>query len=744
MRRTTASTVPAFEEWLGDIEESESVEELQLWCREMNEKCPAFSLCLQVVDLIVRWNENSGLDVSVVRQVFELVLGTCGMDIVCASDLWRRYLDFELTEHEEFLESSEASDPEALRKSKERFIKVVERQLSLPLVGNEETLQRLEGILEEYCSESDVSLIKPDQLQRKFRTAVSAREERLTYEIYLHGDAYKASDDGSKLLSWQTYIDFEVQAKEFSRAQRLFERAMLEAACAARSDMWLRYAVFALCRLKAFGLASSVLTRASQLHATSLWIRRLQLVALEGAKVAEPFVQRAQGVLSESLQWGFASSLDYLQLFLAHANHLRRWAAAHADEAEVQREVRDALAAAYALFVSYFGQWPDGVAALCRLHSRVILAPLCSANGTGAATEVSAAVAQWDELARQAPRQFWVWREAVATLALTRQPKALARASSIFRRCLNEAQQGQDAFADATASDVALEWLRFEDDFGDLAAQLDALERCRDFVLAVATAQPAAAQSEPPAATETIEVPSNAKNAKKRSRAELASPATVADSDVAPAKKSRAAASQPAEDGGADRSDAQPPSASGDDPAVKHDDQLRRTLFIGRLPVDVDETQLRTFLEADSAVTDSSIVDLRVARERRTGQSKGSALVELVDRAVARAALRHVQQTDFAPGVRLAGSFSKFTLHSAPQNSRPPRPQDAAGTRTDAVAEAAAEAAQPVAIVDVSPPTVADDTAVCQPLEPQRPKPAVTATVTSFRPRGLMKPRLNL
>lgn len=740
MRRTTTSTVPAFEEWLGDIEESESVEELQLWCREMNEKCPAFSLCLQVVDLIVRWNENSGLDVSVVRQVFELVLGTCGMDIVGASDLWRRYLDFELTEHEEFLESSEASDPEALRKSKERFIKVVERQLSLPLVGNEETLQRLEGILEEYCSESDVSLIKPDQLQRKFRAAVSAREERLTYEIYLHGDAYKSSDDGSKLLSWQTYIDFEVQAKEFSRAQRLFERAMLEVACAARSDMWLRYAVFALCRLKAFGLASSVLTRASQLHATALWVRRLQLVALEGVKVTEPFVQRAQGVLNESLQWGFANSLDYLQLFLAHANHLRRWAAAHADEADVQREVRDALAAAYALFVSYFSQWPDGVAALCRLHSRVILAPLCGANGIGATTEVSAAVAQWDELAKQAPRQFWVWREAVATLAQTRQPKALARASAIFRRCLNEAQQGEDAFTDATASDVALEWLRFEDDFGDLAAQLDALERCRDFVLAVATAQPAA-QSEPLAATETMEAQSNAKNAKKRSRAELASLAAVADSDVAPAKKSRTAASPQAEGGGADRSDAQPPSASGDDPAVKHDEQLRRTLFIGRLPADVDETQLRTFLVADGAVTDSSIVDLRVARERRTGHSKGSALVELVDRAVARAVLRHVQQTDFAPGVRLAGSFSKFTLHSTPQNSRPPRPQDAAGAPTDA---AAAASSQPVATTDVSPPTVADDKVVCQPPEPQRLKPAVAATVTSFRPRGLMKPRLNL
>lgn len=743
MRRPATFTVPAFEEWLGDIEECESTEELQLWCREMNEKCPAFSLCLQVADLIVRWNENGGLDASTVRRMFEVVLGTCGMDIVCAADLWRRYLDFELTEHEEFLESSEASDSDALRKSKERFIKVVERQLSLPLVGNEETLQRLEGILEEYCTESDVSLIKPDQLQRKFQAAVAAREERLTYEIYLHGDTYKASDDGGKLRSWQTYIDFEVQAKEFSRAQRLFERALLDSACAGRCEMWLRYAVFALCRLKAFGLASSILTRATQLHATSLWIRRLQFVALEGVKESESFVLRAQGVLNASLQWGFSSSVEYLQLFLAHANHLRRWAAVQREEGDAQRELRDALAAAHALFASYFGQWPEGVAALCRHHSRLILAPLSSASGTAAAKEVSAAVALWEELARQSPRQFWVWREAVASLAQTRHPKPLARASSIFRRCLNEAQQSHDAFTDATTSDVALEWLRFEDDFGDLAAQLDALERCRDVVLAGEAGLTATAQNEASAAADSSESTAT-KTSKKRSRPDLASTAAV-ESDVAPAKKTRAT-SVPASETVAplsDNSHRDPPreTASGDGSAVLQDDRLRRTLFIGRLPPAVEETQLREFLLADASVVDSSIVDLRVARDRRTGQSKGSALVELADRNVARAVLRRVQQTDFGPGVRLTGSFSKFTLHPAHRGSPGlQRAHDATGVFTDVAA-----AIRPEATPEMPASAISDDTAKGPPPEPPRPKPvAVTATVTSFRPRGLMKPRLNL
>ena len=58
----------------------------------------------------------------------------CGTDVFTGSEIWKRYREFEVDEHEDLVEMQ--ASPTEQQKSKERFIKVYLRQLSLPLVGN--------------------------------------------------------------------------------------------------------------------------------------------------------------------------------------------------------------------------------------------------------------------------------------------------------------------------------------------------------------------------------------------------------------------------------------------------------------------------------------------------------------------------------------------------------------------------------------------------------------------------------
>ena len=270
------------------------------------------------------------------RALFEKLLVACGSDIFTSIELWELYRDFEIEEHELLLDAFSGQQlqtdgtnegnitQQMLQKSKERFIKLYHRQLSLPLVGNEKTLQNMSQKLEIFCSSSDESLIDPVALQAKYKQGLELREARLTFEMHIHSETYTKADTEKKLLSWQSYIDFEIKKSQLSRAQRLYERALLDSSCSAVLQLWLDFTQFALVTLKNRPLLLSVTDRALRRRAehrkvSLLW--RLKLLALEftGAELAD-----LSKVYQEALQGGFANVEEYLDIYYAYCDGCRR------------------------------------------------------------------------------------------------------------------------------------------------------------------------------------------------------------------------------------------------------------------------------------------------------------------------------------------------------------------------------------------------------------------------------------
>ena len=123
----------------------------------------------------------------------------------------------------------ETSSPQdTLQSSKLRVIKVFRRQLALPLLGNESVLQEFDTLLSDICVEADVTLIDPESLKAEYERALEERESRMTYESHITSTAFKSLPIEDQVKCWNTYIKLEVDDNKISRAQRLFERAVLQ------------------------------------------------------------------------------------------------------------------------------------------------------------------------------------------------------------------------------------------------------------------------------------------------------------------------------------------------------------------------------------------------------------------------------------------------------------------------------------------------------------------------------------
>ncbi|KAJ1411110.1 hypothetical protein B484DRAFT_482676 [Ochromonadaceae sp. CCMP2298] len=300
--------------WLRDAVNSDAAALRALFDRALA-SCPHFEVALLFVDTAAALVEQEKMTETELREAFDQTAMLVGCDLLTGSELWRRYRTFELDEHA-FLLDAQAT-PVELQQSKARFVRVFHRQLSLPLAGNEQALAELESKLAEYCVESDAGIIKPEELGRRFSAGREMREARLVFEAPLHSPRYGQADLEQRVQIWRSYIYFE-RKQEVSRAQRLFERAVLE--CGESLQLWLEFAEFAL-HLKNWNLLRSLTSRAVKRHRGSLLLWRTLLGALEqcGAPAAEVEAQLQAAVCSS-----LPSVEDYLELYLLHLDLCKR------------------------------------------------------------------------------------------------------------------------------------------------------------------------------------------------------------------------------------------------------------------------------------------------------------------------------------------------------------------------------------------------------------------------------------
>jgi hypothetical protein len=289
----------------------------------------------------------------------------CGSDVFTGSEIWQLYRSFAIDEHENLLD--EEADSEAdmfsqrLVESKKRWIKLYHRQLSLPLVGNEEVLREFEANLSSYCVESDMALVQPAELEKKVLAATEAREARLMYEMHILSDkttqqdasssnaGLDASTDSGKdaearAAFWAGYVNFEVKQKNMSRAQRVYERALLDCAMTtststsslslssasssqqlrAVAKLWLGFVEFALCSLQSWDLVARTAARALKHPAcrSALFLWKLRLCSLEATGAGPTVFQAEVQLLVQTA--GLANVGEYLDVYYMHCDYLKR------------------------------------------------------------------------------------------------------------------------------------------------------------------------------------------------------------------------------------------------------------------------------------------------------------------------------------------------------------------------------------------------------------------------------------
>lgn len=286
------------------------------------------------------------------------------MDIYTASMIWKRYLDFEVDEYEDLIETS--ADETLTKEAKKRIIYLFHRQFSMPLIGNDRLLRGMDRLLSSICNEADLAIIQPDKIQKLFESSKAELESRLVFEDYIQSDSFDSMtlDEASRVKSWKAYIALEINEHKYSRAQRLYERAVLN--CQVSSDIWNDYLDFAMTTLKSWPLIADITIRMVKIFKSDIHVWRARFMALEHLNQEDELIK----AFSSSMSSWFTSAEDYLSVLFMKTSYYRR-KIQRLSETVIELETKLLLSAAIlsmrlssaeleAFMEKYYESWFDG------------------------------------------------------------------------------------------------------------------------------------------------------------------------------------------------------------------------------------------------------------------------------------------------------------------------------------------------------------------------------------------------
>lgn len=387
-----------------------------------------------------------------------------------------------------------------IQQSKERLVRLFHRALSLPLINNEALLSKCNEAFEGFFTESDISIIKPELLADKVAKSRKGLELRAPLELPIISIAQQMEERGELspqqeeelIRLFHEYIAFETKQKEYSRVQRLYERAVLLVPSAI---LYVEFSLFLLVTVKQNALALSWLLKGYRRHRRCLVLHRLLIVAWEATNTP---LDDLSTHYRTTIGSGLNSADDYLYFFMLVANsYCRRAFHCHGSEEE-RTAASDALTQLFedvqTFLTTYFPDWLDGWYRWTKVRAEIDWkrhqqAQLITADATRRVGKAAARSPAWERLASISPGQWWIWQEAISFYASHQELEA---ARGLFRKVLHLS-------LDVSSVAVAEAFLAFEDLYGDLSTMLAALERVQNTLPAAAIA--VAPSAEPTEAT---------------------------------------------------------------------------------------------------------------------------------------------------------------------------------------------------------------------------------------------------
>jgi RNA recognition motif-containing protein len=211
-------------------------------------------------EVMLRWLEyiagrcdEGELELVDMTRVARQAAVTCGQDVELGARTWDAYQSY-------LLEEFQDEDDEALRTAlKAEVFWCYRERLALPLVDNDAYLAGMEDVLGQLgCTESDVTVLQPDEVERRYLVAVKERPPRLVLEDAVQSalqgcDKSSGKGDGkgdgqaaaAQAALWQAtwnYISFErgPKGRGAVAVERLWQRATVH--LSSFVPMWETYA----------------------------------------------------------------------------------------------------------------------------------------------------------------------------------------------------------------------------------------------------------------------------------------------------------------------------------------------------------------------------------------------------------------------------------------------------------------------------------------------------------------------
>ncbi|NXY60435.1 SART3 protein, partial [Callaeas wilsoni] len=272
--------------------------------------------------------QEGGIDK--VRSIFERALTAVGLHVTKGTALWEAYREFENA----ILETAQPApgsipSPEqqqVLCSQLEKIHALFRRQLGIPLLDMEASYAEYEEWSEEPIPETTI---------KNYKKALQQLEKCKPYEEALLGA------ETPKLAEYQAYIDFEMKAGDPARIQLIYERALAENCLV--PDLWARYNQYLDRQLKVKELVLSAHDRAVRNcpWTVGLWIR--YLLAMERHRVEHSIISE---MFEKALNAGFIQATDYVEIWQAYLDYLRRRVDFTQDSSKELEELRSAFARA--------------------------------------------------------------------------------------------------------------------------------------------------------------------------------------------------------------------------------------------------------------------------------------------------------------------------------------------------------------------------------------------------------------
>lgn len=233
------------------------------------------------------------------RSVFERALTSCGRHIGRGSLLWEAFRELESV----MLSMIADTQSQSYKDQKQRVVNVYRRQLRVPLIGMEATLEEFKQFTGEDVDKNIVNEFNKAKKQLEARTEFEAKvcEGENNHEDYLN------------------YLEYELKEKDPVMVQSLYERAITANCLVDR--LWSDYVTYLDTNIRVPEVVLSVLKRAIRNVPWCLDIWCTYLRALE--RYEQPHGDVRQ-VFEQALAAGIQQPGAYLELWLCFIDYMRR------------------------------------------------------------------------------------------------------------------------------------------------------------------------------------------------------------------------------------------------------------------------------------------------------------------------------------------------------------------------------------------------------------------------------------